>query len=266
MPINTSDSLNKPEISHLYNGDVRLEFHNSGHRYKVFYKGQEIFGTRGVTTVISILDKPQLVQWAANVTNEYWLSNVKAGVDELVIKTIAKRAHLAWREKRDSAGDVGTLIHEWIERYILAKIGKAQLPAPPVNEIVQNGALKFLEWEKKNVAEFMETERKVYSLKHNIAGTCDFIYINKDNELCLGDIKTSKGIYKTFALQLAGYRYMLEEERKYINKNSTNAYKRMIIVRIDKTSDEIEVKEIGEYEKNVVSFLACNVLHKNLNK
>jgi len=248
----------------LYGGDVRLEFSPSGHRYKVFHKGQEIFGTKGVTTVIGILDKPQLVQWSANMTNDYWLEHLKPGADELAIKTIANKAKLAWREKRDSAGDVGTLIHEWIEQHILFQMGKGEKPMIPINDTILQGTIKFLQWAQKNVSKFIGTEKKVYSLKHNVAGTCDFLYINKQGEMCIGDIKTSKGIYDTFALQLAAYRYMLEEERKYTAPSSSEIYKHMTIVRVGKEDGEIEAKEIGEYSKHAVSFLACVALHKNM--
>ena len=265
MPINTSGPLEKKDVSFLYGGDIVLEFAKTGHRYKVFHKGVPKLGTKGVTTVIGIIYKPELLAWTARMTNEAWVSGLTSGpVDELTIVRLAKEAPLAWRNKRDSAGDLGTLIHAWIESYINGKVKGDRLPGTPVNQTIQIAAQKFVAWEKENVAKFIASEKKLYSLKHNIAGTCDFIYVNKKGELSIGDIKTSKGIYETFAIQLAAYKYMLTEEMKYTDPNATLIYKNMTIVRVGKDDGEIEVKEISDYKKHVMSFLACVILHNNL--
>lgn len=247
------------ETTLLYNGDIRLVFTPGEHRYQVFHKGVQLYGTKGVTTIIGIIDKPELIQWCAKVTNEAWVNALKGKIaDELTITQISKEAPLAWKNTRDNAGDLGTLIHKWIESSILAKIHKTKLPDPPVNTQMQTAVLKFLQWEKDNVASYLGAEEKVYSLKHNVAGTVDFLYINKEGRRCIGDIKTSKGIYKSFFLQLAAYRYMLEEE------NPSRKYDEMTIVRVGKDEGEIEVKKVDNYEEYAKAFLACVVLHKIL--
>ena len=53
----------------------------------------------GVTTIIGQLDKPALVQWAWKLGKE--------GKD--------------WREERDSAGDIGTLVHEAVLNFFSSK-------------------------------------------------------------------------------------------------------------------------------------------------
>lgn len=244
----------------LYNDTVRLEFSPSGHRYKIFHNGVEQFGTKGVTTVIGIIDKPELLQWSANVASATWVEGLKGQVtyDELLISRLSKEAPVAWRVKRDTAGDLGTLIHAWIESYIKAKINKTALPGAPINPIIQSSVMKFIEWEKENVQSFVASEMKLYSLKHNVAGTGDFLYINKLGKLCLGDIKTSKGIYKTFFVQLAGYKYMLEEEDSRIKIDE------MVIVRVGKDDGEIEVKKVEDYQSYAKAFLACVILHNIL--
>lgn len=122
MPI-THFPTEQKEIVMLYDDTVRLEFSPSGHRYKVFHKGVEIFGTKGATTIIGIVDKPELLSWAARMTNEAWIEGLKAGKpDELTIAKLAKEAPLAWRVKRDTAGDLGTIVHRVIEQWILADI------------------------------------------------------------------------------------------------------------------------------------------------
>jgi len=255
MPI-TSFPQETKEIVMLYNDTVRLEFSPSGHRYKVFHKGVEIFGTKGTTTVIGIIDKPELLQWAANETNKTWVEGLKNNpVDEVTIARLAKEAPVAWRVRRDTAGDLGTLIHAWIETYIKAKIAGTELPDSPINPIIQTSVLKFLQWERQNEIKFIASEKKVYSLKHNVAGICDFLYVNRDGHLCMGDIKTSKGIYKTFGIQLAAYKYMIQEE------NPKMQIDEMTIVRVGKDDGELEVKNVNDYQNNAKAFLACVILH-----
>lgn len=258
--INTNGkSLEKKETHLLYNGDVRLEFTPSGHRYKIFHKGVELFGTIGTTTCLGILDKPALVQWSANVTNEAWINGLAGQVpDELLIAKLSKEAPLAWRIKRDDAGDIGTLIHAWIEKYIQAKIDNTQSPGAPINDMIQKAVLRFIEWEKNEGVSFIATEKKVYSLKHNIAGIVDFIYKTKEGKLGIGDIKTSKGIYDTMYLQVCAYQYMLQEETPSVE------YSERTIVKVGKTDGEIEVKKVERYNEYATAFLACALIHKTL--
>lgn len=268
MPIHGLSVKNKTEIASLYNGDVQLHFSPSGHRYKVFVKGAEQFGTCGVTTIVGVLDKPQLVQWSANMTNEAWIEGLQKAdkIDELTISTIAKSAPLAWRVKRDSAGDLGTLIHAWIEEHIKWKLGKSEKPDMPVHEGMVSATLKFLQWEKEEGITYTDTEKKIYSIKHNIAGTCDFLYVTRDGKLGIGDIKTSKGIYDTYFLQVAGYRYMLEEERRYATGVTPIPYEEMTIVKVGKDGSDMQVKKIDDYQKYAKAFLACSVLYRTMKK
>ena len=258
MPIKTFPTETK-EVVMLYNDTVRLEFSTTGHRYKIFVNGVEQYGTKGVTTVIGILDKPELIQWSANVTNQTWVEGLKNNpADEVTIARLAKEAPVAWRVRRDTAGDLGTLIHAWIETYIKAKITGAELPDSPINPIIQTAVLKFLQWERSNEIKFIASEKKVYSLKHNVAGICDFLYVNKEGKLCMGDIKTSKGIYKTFGIQLAAYKYMIQEE------NPKMQIEDMTIVRVGKDDSDLEIKIVNDYQSNAKAFLACVILHNIL--
>lgn len=250
----------------LYRGDIKLDFNDSSHRYTIYHKGVQLYGTCGVTTVIGILDKPQLVQWSANVTNEAWIAGLTSTkkIDELVLKRLSKEAPLAWRMKRDAAGDVGTLIHAWIELYINYKLGKGEKPELPENNIISTSVIKFLEWERDGGITFIETEKKCYSLKHNIAGTCDFLYKTKEGKLGIGDIKSSKGIYDSFFLQVAAYRYMIEEEA--MCSGQPVSYEEMTIVRVGKDDGALQVKQVGDYQKYLRAFLACSVLYRTIKK
>jgi len=64
----------------------------------------------------------------------------------------------------------------------------------------------FLTWHDQEKPKFLRTEFQVFNRKYNYAGSVD-----ADLELggcrLLGDLKTSKSVYKDYALQLAAYRY-----------------------------------------------------------
>jgi len=267
MPI--TGLLTKPqkETVKLYNGDVILQFSPGAHRYNVTFKGEKIYGTCGVTTVLGVMDKPQLLGWVANMTSDAWLEGLQNAdkIDEVLLHRLHKESPLAWRVKRDSAGDIGTLIHSFLEQYINAKINKTDIPVLPTNQIMKDSVLRFISWEEQEGITFTASEQKVYSLKHNIAGTCDFLYITKDGKLGIGDIKTSKGIYDSFYYQVAAYRYMLEEEQRYTADSTPIPYEEMTIVKICKEDGDMEVKKFGHYKEYAKGFLACSVLYRMRN-
>lgn len=251
-------SMSVPTRQKMYQGDIEMVFTPESHYYEVYHKGIQKYGVRGVTTILQILDKPALMQWAANMASEHWREGIKAGTDELTLDRLSREAPLAWKIKRDTAGQIGTLIHKWIEEHIGAKIAKVSGPVAPVNEIMYTAVTKFLQWEKDNVGEYLFSEKKLYSIKHNVAGTCDFIYLDKAGKRSLGDLKTSNSMQRTFDLQLAAYRYMLEEE------NPSEVYENMVIVRVGKDEGKIQIKKVDSYKDNLKAFLCCVILNNIL--
>lgn len=75
----------------------------------------------GCTTVLSILAKPALIQWSADMAVEY----VKGELYEKslmppksILDGIFERAKSAHRKKKEEAGQKGTDIHEIVEKLI----------------------------------------------------------------------------------------------------------------------------------------------------
>ena len=137
----------------------------------------------GVTTIISQLDKPQLIDWAWRLGQE--------GKD--------------WREERDNAGDIGTLVHETILRFFRHE------EICDLDDVVFNCFSKFLNWweeEMKNAPLHVISERALVSEKYGFGGQLDIFIVTNCK---LVDIKTSNGIYESHWLQLAGYDILLKE-------------------------------------------------------
>ena len=144
-------------------------------------------GTRvpGVTTIVNQLDKPQLLDWAWRLGKE--------GKD--------------WREERDSAGDIGTLVHEAV---LKALTGEDKCPTFG-DEIILKCFDKFIDWWGDMGFPAIElAEKALISEGLQFGGQPDLVY-EYDNKLRLCDIKTSNGIYDSYWYQLAGYDILLKE-------------------------------------------------------
>jgi len=237
----------------LYKGDVILDFNAFKHVYTV--DKEKI---TSVTTVLNVINKPALVAWAARMATEHVIENIIPGhsYDEVELNTIFEGAKKAHWQKKTTAGDIGTLVHNWIENYI-----NGENPGMPVNEMLNDAVSKFLDWVKENDVKFLKAEEPVFSRKYRYAGIIDFI-CTINGKLYIGDIKTSKGIYPEYLLQTAAYRYARSEEYP------TEEYVGQVIVRCGKDgSFETAVVEDEElYKEMVIAFLSAQRLQGTLNK
>ena len=152
---------------------------------KNIYRLQDGTVVPGCTTIVSQLDKPQLIQWAWKLGTE--------GKD--------------WKEERDSAGDIGTQVHDMVLAFL-----SGDEPKTPDNDTVTQCFSKFLTWWHKQVGfnDGMEiiTESPFVSEKYGFGGQPDIFLITKRRII---DVKTSNGIYENYWLQLAGYDILLRD-------------------------------------------------------
>jgi len=101
--------------------------------------------------------------------------------------------------------------------------------------------------------EVVELEKKIFSKKHNYAGTLDLVLKDKKDNLVLADIKTSNHISFDYTLQLNAYKEAYEEETKQkITKG--------LIIRLPKKDSNIEVKELPLNKQMFNAFLGAKYL------
>ena len=135
-----------------------------------------------VTTILNVLAKPALIHWA-------WDLGTK-GID--------------YRKDRDKKADIGTGIHN----HILAhhKGEEPDLSEYTATEIdqIENGFLKYLDWEKEHPIEVIEVEKPMVSEIFRFGGTPDLI-AKSNGSVILVDYKSGKAIYDEMAYQLAAY-------------------------------------------------------------
>jgi hypothetical protein len=165
-----------------------LTFDPVKHAYKL--DGKRL---TSVTTVLGAgIPKPFLIDWAANTAADYAIANPGASRDEIA------SAH---RKERDQAGVRGTAVHNLAEDLVHGNAVEVPEELAPYID----GYLNFLEaWQLQPVL----TEKTICLPDLNVAGRFDLIgtspFLNS-GEPCIFDVKTSKGVYRETAAQLAAY-------------------------------------------------------------
>jgi hypothetical protein len=237
----------------LYNGEVELVFDSVKHTYEA--NGEIVFG---VTSITGILDKPALLYWVNNTDCEYLDKALKPGmmIDELSKSAIISGMKGLFRKKSGEAADIGTMVHDYLEKYLNAGINGETLPEMPINPHIRAAIKAFLGWTKENKVKFIAAERKVYSKKYKYAGTLDALgYVN--GKLSIIDFKTSSGIYDDMFVQTSAYAKAVEEED---NVKVEDCY----IVRVPKDGSEFEVQRDENLDLNFKSFLGCHENYKRM--
>jgi hypothetical protein len=222
----------------LYGGKVIVRFHEKGHMYYISTDGGEKFVRKGgVTGIIGIVDKSKpLMSWQQGMTLDHLLDTLAKGEKIDVEKAIeAVIQHELFLEK---TVDIGKEIHGWCEHYIrhaLKQKGFEEMPPIPDFPEAVRGVNSFLAWIDEHKVKFVSTERVVYSMKHDYLGQMDFEAVI-DGKHCMGDFKSSNGLYPTVRLQTAAYAMADMEE-------SGKDYDGRFALRLSKYSEEEYMKK-----------------------
>lgn len=176
----------------------------SDHRYYLNGQGP----VPSVTTVLEVLSKPALVTWKAQEAVRALFRSSEAFLSE---DQAVKWALANVDSTRDKAAGIGTGVHllaDMVSRRAVSDGDGFQVSEEerPYLEAFR-GFLAFLEAAGGRI---VSSEHAVWSV-NGYAGTYDLIVElpnEKQNKLLwLIDIKTSKGYYPEYGLQLAGYRW-----------------------------------------------------------
>jgi hypothetical protein len=211
------------QITELYGGKIVIKFYEKSHQYWVSVDSGKTFKRKtGVTTYIGIMDKSRALGiWQQQITADFLIRVIEAG--NPITIDLALEAAVQNDVQRDSAADIGKAIHAWCEAYIRHKLkqkGFEKLPAVPNFPEAITGVNSFMGWLDAHKVKFVSTERVVYSKKHDFVGQMDFEAV-VDGELCMGDFKSSTGLYSGVRMQTAAYAEADMEEvgkRKYAGR------------------------------------------------
>jgi hypothetical protein len=233
----------------------KFEFIEDTHTYLL--NGKKV---TGVTTILGVIAKPALIQWAANKAVDYvnkaYFENKDTFVDRLSdILDNAKKAHITVRDDAAKKGtNVHSIVEEWINQCIDHYDGKA---IAPMEEHPNKQFVKFYTWAVENQVVFLASEVPVYSKKHYYAGTYDFMF-KMDGKKYMGDLKTSNGIYgREYFAQCAAYRLAHEEMTGEKDIDGS------MVVRCGKNGT-FEAVASYDYETDKDIFLAALKLYRGL--
>lgn len=152
--------------------------------------GDRLVKLPSVTTVLSILNKPQLVRWAAREVARAILE------DPDRYSTVDAAAAVPF-QRQSEASTVGREVHRAIE-------------AMSRGQEVDAGGSGYLAGFRRFLAvcqpKVLYPEATVFSLRHGYAGTTDLI-CEMGGETWILDFKTSKAVYYEYHLQTAAYKH-----------------------------------------------------------
>ena len=256
-PVNSGKSTNVKcggTISYM-----EFKFEEKSHTYTL--DGKPL---TGITTVLSVIEKKALIQWAANMAVDYikemgpqfvtdWVNVHKADFANLLEE--ARTAHI---RKRDSAAQKGTDTHALVEQYILSCI--EAFDGVPVLKQEIDPTRPFEEWALKENIRFIAAEKRMYSKELWIAGTADFIF-EKDGKTYIGDIKTYKKLWDRVPMfQCAGYGLMFQE----MTGKHIDGYVVFNLPKERKFNEDADVVWSYDVEGDTKAFLAALTLYRTL--
>lgn len=151
----------------------------------------------------------------------------------------------------DRASERGSAVHKYIEEYL------SGFPYPLDQELqlYTDSFHKFWDGYKHNFDGMeIKLEQRFYCDKLEITGMMDFVAIDGKRTYIL-DWKTSSTVRKSWSLQGAAYKYLLEE-------NGYSDVDDMIFVHLKKGGKKATLHKPGNHEENLNIFLKCLELHK----
>ena len=183
--------------------------------------GKEIVS---VTTVLKILNKPELVQWA-NYMGFKKISTAK------ILKETAQ---------------IGTCVHHVIERLCENKISLIDLEDIEKKKQIKRAVKNFKNWDKDYKPKYIHNELRLQC--DSFGGTIDCICKIDDKKYMI-DFKTSKQVYPTHFLQLAAYNYLYK-------LNTGKALDNVAVLVLDKKNKKynftcMDIKYLEKYYEPV---------------
>jgi len=252
----------------VINEKEKYRFNKKEHLHEILV-GEIWKPLTGCTTVLSVLAKPALISWAANMTAGYLqdkleiIKNIPSEEEWKMLLDEARKAHV---RRKTEAGDYGTRTHESISSLIGMSIKKhggfipeAIVDLSLIGLGLDKSVKNFIDWAAKNKVKFLESEKNIYSEKLFIGGIVDMI-CEIDGQLWVGDIKTrGSGIYPDHFFQCAGYNIMLEEMGLY---PKVTGY---LILNLKESGEMLEKRSVSN-EENRKIFINCLEIYRQQEK
>jgi hypothetical protein len=188
--------------------------------------------------------------WAAKIIRQELLRSdveVPTAGDDGRLAWAKEICKAPWRETKRAA-DIGTAVHRFIE-----DMAHGLEPDLSDDEDVAKCQRGLGEWFQKNIKEVIDIERRLYSRRWRIAGTCDMIARLWDGTVQVLDWKGVTGLSASLKNghigQLTAYRSMLEEAGEGADG--------CLLVRFSRATGEVDALALQDYEANLAAFEAA---------
>lgn len=267
-----------------------VHYDDKEHRYTRVSDGKFM---AGVSSVCDVLPKPYLMPWAAKMVVEWIKENARRstekghgkygdkevfvdGLEEglyVVSEEELEEAKGAYRKVSKEAMEVGTGGHAYLETLVKARIRHENAPNLK-DKALERPISQFLEWEAKNVKEWLLSEARVCDPELELAGTLDGMFISKDDKLTICDFKFANNISASYHLQTAAYalpfeRYGIEIQDRVILRLPKTDTKKDYDKETRKYSTVPNNLEVGRspfsYEFDKATFLHLREAYKYIN-
>ena len=220
-----------------------------------------------VTSVLSVLSKPGLQQWAlrgmANTLEKELLELQRTGeiggIDEAGIKAVVERASATSKKQLEAAGDFGTRAHDVIDAIIRGSRGEGLQIENDILPVVKN----FWDWwVDSGVTLDPRGDTMIYSPTYGYAGALDALARTPEGDLMVCDWKTSNAIYESHLIQVCAYAKAVEEVllRQGVAQEDARV-RRACVVRFEKSAKGYEVREVENIEDNFRAFKSALYLY-----
>src|SRR3990170_3101551 len=183
-----------------------------------FYTIAEGVQLPSVTTILNVVGKPALVQWAAK-EERTMVSAVAA--DLAKTPPMSRTAYLTTLTDRlgkqranqkllAKASEIGSQVHAMAEWNFRRALGQKVGPEPKIEDRAQWGYMALEDWASSVKFKPLKIEQTVWSTTHGYAGTMDLLALVNDVPT-LVDFKTGKAIYGEAHLQNVAYQVAYNE-------------------------------------------------------
>ena len=161
----------------------------------------------------------------------------------------------------DKAGNIGNIVHDWLEQFIHYRMDLREKPEYPTNGIAKRAIARWEKWEGSAKPQWLLSEQKVYSKKYNFIGTLDAV-CHFGGETYLIDFKTSKRVYNEHRFQTSAYQQALQEEFDI-------TITRRMIQRLSKTNGSVtptilEGTNEPSWQDDLAAFLGLRMVYGRL--
>lgn len=242
-----------------------------------------------VTSILEALAKPFLVPWAAKQERTAvleavsrvleqegrWLDRAiedltdgkpRAEIVAYMVQAVEDELGPAKAHQKQvqEAADIGTAIHQEIQRRTHAMLKLPHAAEAPLRDEVTWAVMAWEDWIKSSGIRPFRCEQPVWSVRLGVAGTVDLLAFDSASRLGIVDYKSSKGIYDSHHVQVATYCEMASEFAPIEWAK---------IVRVPKNVEDpaFEVKDLGElydrtltHQELVNVFRAASLIHRSL--